>query len=207
MQIQSQYERWTINMRRKELARSTAETSIKLDFAIDGSGETAIKTGVGFFDHMLTLFTKHGLFDLKVDCDGDIEVDQHHTVEDIGIVLGQAFSESIGTKEGIDRYATISIPMDEALSTVSIDISGRPFFVYNVEGLKDKVGDFDTELVEEFFQAFVSHAKVTLHINLQYGKNSHHIIESIFKAFGRALSAASKINPDVKGIPSTKGML
>ena len=207
MQIQSQYERWTINMRRKELARSTAETSIKLDFAIDGSGETAIKTGVGFFDHMLTLFTKHGLFDLKVDCDGDIEVDQHHTVEDIGIVLGQAFSESIGTKEGIDRYATISIPMDEALSTVSIDISGRPFFVYNVEGLKDKVGEFDTELVEEFFQAFVSHAKVTLHINLKYGKNSHHIIESIFKAFGRALSAASKINPDVKGIPSTKGML
>lgn len=207
MQIQSQFERWTINMRRKEITRSTAETSIKLDFAIDGSGETAIKTGVGFFDHMLTLFTKHGLFDLKVDCDGDIEVDQHHTVEDIGIVLGQAFSESIGTKEGIDRYATISIPMDEALSTVSIDISGRPFFVYNVEGLKDKVGEFDTELVEEFFQAFVSHAKVTLHINLQYGKNSHHIIESIFKAFGRALSAASKINPDVKGIPSTKGML
>lgn len=207
MQIQLQYERRIIKMRKKEIVRSTAETSIQLDFAIDGSGETAIKTGVGFFDHMLTLFTKHGLFDLKVDCDGDIEVDQHHTVEDIGIVLGQAFSESIGTKEGIDRYATISIPMDEALSTVSIDISGRPFFVYNVEGLKDKVGEFDTELVEEFFQAFVSHAKVTLHINLQYGKNSHHIIESIFKAFGRALSAASKINPDVKGIPSTKGML
>ena len=194
-------------MRRKEMTRATAETSIKLDFNIDGSGETDIKTGVGFFDHMLTLFTKHGLFDLKVDCNGDIEVDQHHTVEDIGIVLGQAFNDSIGTKEGIDRYATISIPMDEALSTVSIDISGRPFFVYNVEGLKDKVGEFDTELVEEFFQAFVSHAKVTLHINLQYGKNTHHIIESIFKAFGRALSAASKINPDVKGIPSTKGML
>ena len=194
-------------MRRKEILRATAETSITLDFSIDGSGVTDIKTGVGFFDHMLTLFTKHGLFDLKVDCDGDIEVDQHHTVEDIGIVLGQAFNESIGTKEGIDRYATVSIPMDEALSTVSIDISGRPFFVYNVEGLKDKVGDFDTELVEEFFQAFVSHAKVTLHINLQYGKNSHHIIESIFKAFGRALSAASKINPEVIGIPSTKGML
>lgn len=194
-------------MRKKELTRSTAETAIKLAFNIDGSGETAINTGVGFFNHMLTLFTKHGLFDLKVDCDGDIDVDQHHTVEDIGIVLGQAFNESIGTKEGIDRYATISIPMDEALSTVSIDISGRPFFVYNVEGLKDKVGEFDTELVEEFFQAFVSHAKVTLHINLQYGKNTHHIIESIFKAFGRALSAASKINPDIKGIPSTKGML
>ena len=194
-------------MRKKQISRETAETSINLDFSIDGSGETDIQTGVGFLDHMLTLFTKHGLFDLSVECDGDIEVDQHHTVEDIGIVLGQAFYESIGTKEGIDRYATVSIPMDEALSTVSIDISGRPFFVYNVEGLKEKVGEFDTELVEEFFQAFVSHAKVTLHINLQYGKNSHHIIESIFKAFGRSLRAASKINPEVKGIPSTKGML
>ena len=194
-------------MRKKQISRATAETSINLDFSIDGSGETDIQTGVGFLDHMLTLFTKHGLFDLSVECDGDIEVDQHHTVEDIGIVLGQAFYDSIGTKEGIDRYATVSIPMDEALSTVSIDISGRPFFVYNVEGLKDKVGEFDTELVEEFFQAFVSHAKVTLHINLQYGKNSHHIIESIFKAFGRSLRAASKINPEVKGIPSTKGML
>ena len=194
-------------MRSKEISRATAETSITMDFNIDGSGKTDIQTGVGFLDHMLTLFTKHGLFDLKVLCDGDIEVDQHHTVEDIGIVLGQAFYAGIGTKEGIDRYATVSIPMDEALSTVSIDISGRPFFVYNVEGLKDKVGEFDTELVEEFFQAFVSHARVTLHINLDYGKNSHHIIESIFKAFGRALNAASTINPNVKGIPSTKGML
>ncbi|HLS60066.1 MAG TPA: imidazoleglycerol-phosphate dehydratase HisB [Virgibacillus sp.] len=194
-------------MRKKAISRTTAETSIKLDFSIDGTGETDIQTGVGFLDHMLVLMTKHGQFDLNVHCDGDIEVDQHHTVEDIGIVLGQAFQESIGTKEGINRYATLSIPMDEALSTVSIDLSGRPFFVYHVVGLKDKVGDFDTELVEEFFQAFVSHAKVTLHINLQYGKNSHHIIESIFKAFGRALSTASKINPEVKGIPSTKGML
>lgn len=194
-------------MRRKELSRSTAETSINLDFTIDGSGQTDIQTGVGFLDHMLVLFTKHGLFDLKVHCDGDVDVDDHHTVEDIGIVLGQAFYESIGTKEGINRYATISIPMDEALSTVSLDISGRPFFVYNVDGLKDKVGSFDTELVEEFFQAFVSHARVTLHINLQYGKNTHHIIESIFKAFGRALNMASTINPDVKGIPSTKGLL
>ena len=194
-------------MRKKAISRSTAETSIELELAIDGTGETDIKTGVGFLDHMLLLMTKHGLFDLKVHCDGDIEVDQHHTVEDIGIVLGQAFNASLGTKEGINRYATVSIPMDEALSTVSLDISGRPFIVYNVEGLKDKVGEFDTELVEEFFQAFVSHAKVTLHINLQYGKNSHHIIESIFKAFGRALNTASTINPDVKGIPSTKGLL
>lgn len=194
-------------MRRKSLARATAETSIALDFSIDGTGETTIQTGVGFFDHMLTLFTKHGLFDLAVKCNGDIEVDQHHTVEDIGIVLGQAFHASIGTKEGIERYATVSVPMDEALSTVSLDISGRSFLVYNVEGLKDKVGEFDTELVEEFFHAFTSHAKVTLHINLQYGKNTHHIIESIFKAFGRALRVASSINPHIKGVPSTKGLL
>ncbi|MDS9473034.1 imidazoleglycerol-phosphate dehydratase HisB [Sporosarcina pasteurii] len=194
-------------MRKKEISRSTAETSISLDFSIDGTGTTDIKTGVGFFDHMLTAFTKHGLFDLKVRCDGDIEVDQHHTVEDIGIVLGQAFNESIGAKEGIERYATVSVPMDEALSTVSLDISGRSFLVYNVDGLKDKVGEFDTELVEEFFHAFTSHAKVTLHINLAYGKNTHHIIESIFKAFGRALRVASTINPEVKGIPSTKGLL
>ncbi|MBE1554236.1 imidazoleglycerol-phosphate dehydratase HisB [Sporosarcina limicola] len=194
-------------MRSKSITRQTAETSIELDFSIDGSGKTAISTGVGFLDHMLTLFTKHGRFDLTVKCDGDIEVDQHHTVEDIGIVLGQAFNASIGTKEGIERYAMVSTPMDEALSTVSLDISGRPFLVYNVEGLKDKVGNFDTELVEEFFHAFVSHSKVTLHLNLNYGKNSHHIIESIFKGFGRALRVASAINPDVKGIPSTKGML
>lgn len=194
-------------MRRKEISRKTAETNIQMDFNIDGSGTTDIQTGVGFFDHMLTAFTKHGLFDLTVHCDGDTEVDQHHSVEDIGIVLGQAFNESIGNKEGINRFATAFVPMDEALATASIDISGRSFIVFNVEGLKDKVGDFDTELVEEFFLAFVSHAKVTLHINLQYGKNSHHIIEAIFKAFGRALNEASTINPNVKGVPSTKGML
>src|SRR5690625_578703 len=152
-------------MRKKAISRTTAETSIKLDFSIDGTGETDIQTGVGFLDHMLVLMTKHGQFDLNVHCDGDIEVDQHHTVEDIGIVLGQAFQESIGTKEGINRYATLSIPMDEALSTVSIDLSGRPFFVYHGVGIKDKLVGFDTELVEEFFQAFVSHAKVTLHIH------------------------------------------
>lgn len=194
-------------MRQANLSRKTAETSISLDFSIDGTGNTKIQSGSGFFDHMLTLFTKHGLFDLNVKCDGDTEVDYHHTVEDIGIVLGQAFNESLGTKEGIERYATVSVPMDEALSTVSLDISGRSFLVFNVEGLKDKVGDFDTELIEEFFHAFTSHAKVTLHINLQYGKNTHHIIESIFKAFGRAMRIASSINPDVKGVPSTKGLL
>ncbi len=194
-------------MRNKAISRTTAETSIDLEFNIDGSGETNIQTGVGFFDHMLTLMTKHGSFDLDVRCDGDLDVDQHHTVEDVGIVLGQAFNASIGTKEGINRYATVSIPMDEALANVTLDISGRSFLVYHVEGLKDKVGNFDTELVEEFFQAFTNHAQVTLHINLLYGKNTHHMIEAIFKAFGRALNIASTINPDVKGIPSTKGLL
>src|SRR5690625_40602 len=194
-------------MRKKAISRTTAETSIKLDFSIDGTGETDIQTGVGFLDHMLVLMTKHGQFDLNVHCDGDIEVDQHHTVEDIGIVLGQAFRESLGTKEGINRYATVTIPMDESLANVSLDVSGRSYIVYNVEGLKDKVGDFDTELVEEFFRGFINHAQVTLHINLAYGHNTHHMIEAIFKAFGRALNHATTINPDVKGIPSTKGLL
>lgn len=194
-------------MRRKNITRRTAETTIDLEFAIDGTGKTNLETGVGFFDHMLTLFASHGRFDLTVKCEGDLVVDQHHSVEDVGIVLGQAFQASIGSKEGIERYATVSTPMDEALATVSLDISGRSFLVYNVEGLKEKVGEFDTELVEEFFLAFTRHAGVTLHINLAYGKNSHHIIESIFKSFGRALRLASAINPDIKGIPSTKGTL
>ncbi|MGM8212521.1 imidazoleglycerol-phosphate dehydratase HisB [Virgibacillus sp. W0430] len=194
-------------MRTHRISRATAETSIELEFSIDGEGKATIDTGVGFFDHMLVLFSGHGLFDLTVHCDGDLEVDQHHTVEDVGIALGQAFHESIGAKEGINRYASVTIPMDEALSTVSLDISGRPCLVYNVEGLKHKVGSFDTELVEEFFQAFVNHAKITLHINVAYGKNTHHMIESIFKAFGRALDTASALNPRVKGVPSTKGLL
>lgn len=195
-------------MRRQKIVRTTAETSIEVEFAIDGKGETDIRTGIGFLDHMLVLFASHGRFDLSVGCEGDLHVDQHHTVEDVGIVLGQAFSASIGNKEGIERYATVSTPMDEALSTVSLDISGRAFLVYNVEGLKEKVGDFDTELVEEFFIAFARHAGVTLHINVNYGKNSHHIIESIFKSFGRALRIASTINPALEGlVPSTKGIL
>ena len=195
-------------MRRQKIVRTTAETSIEMEFAVDGKGVTDIRTGIGFLDHMLVLFASHGRFDLSVACDGDLHVDQHHTAEDVGIVLGQAFSASIGMKKGIERYATVSTPMDEALSTVSLDISGRPFLVYNVEGLKEKVGDFDTELVEEFFIAFARHAGVTLHINVNYGKNSHHIIESIFKSFGRALRIASTINPAIEGlVPSTKGIL
>lgn len=194
-------------MRKQQISRKTGETSIEMDFSLDGTGKTTIQTGVGFFDHMLTAFAKHGRFDLTVICDGDIEVDQHHSVEDVGIVLGQAFNKCIGTKEGIERFAMVSTPMDEALSTASIDISGRSFLVFNVDGMKDKVGNFDTELVEEFFIAFTSHANVTLHINLDYGKNTHHIIESVFKSFGRALRIASTINPEIEGVPSTKGTL
>lgn len=193
--------------RQASRTRRTEETSIELSFALDGTGQTNIQTGVGFIDHMLTLFAKHGNFDLDVYCDGDLEVDQHHTVEDIGIALGQTFYESIGDKVGITRYGTFHMPMDETLAVVSLDISGRPFLVYNVDGLKDKVGVFDTELVEEFFIAFTSHARITLHINVMYGKNTHHMIEAVFKAFGRALNEASTIDPNVKGVPSTKGLL
>ncbi|MBU8792444.1 imidazoleglycerol-phosphate dehydratase HisB [Oceanobacillus caeni] len=194
-------------MRSAKISRKTSETDIHLELNIDGTGKPNIESGVGFFDHMLILMTKHGLFDLDVKCHGDLQVDQHHTVEDIGIALGQAFLESLGTKEGITRYATVTTPMDEALSTVSIDISGRAYLVFNVEGLKDKVGNFDTELVQEFFQAFASNAKVTLHINLAYGDNTHHMIESIFKGFGRCLDQATWKNPRIQGIPSTKGSL
>ena len=194
-------------MRKFSISRETTETKIKLDLNIDGSGKGEINTGIGFFDHMLTLMTKHGLFDLNVTCDGDLEVDQHHSVDDVGIALGQAFNEALGTKEGITRYASVTVPMDEALANVTLDISGRSYLVYNVEGLKDKVGNFDTELVEEFFQAFTSNARINLHINLEYGRNSHHIIEAIFKGFGRALDQATLKNPRIQGVPSTKGVL
>lgn len=194
-------------MRQHSIKRDTAETKIKLDFLIDGIGEVNVNSKIGFLDHMLTLFTSHGLFDLTVECDGDVEVDYHHSTEDIGIALGQAFKKAIGTKECITRYASFTVPMDETKATVDLDISGRPFLVYNVEGLKDKVGSFDTELVEEFFVGFTNHAGVTLHINVPYGKNTHHMIEAIFKAFGRALDAASMKNSRVKGVPSTKGLL
>ncbi|MDY0395742.1 imidazoleglycerol-phosphate dehydratase HisB [Virgibacillus halophilus] len=194
-------------MRSEQISRKTAETKIDLQLSIDGTGKTEIDTGIGFLDHMLLLMAKHAGFDLKISCQGDLEVDQHHSTEDIGIALGQAFYTALGSKEGINRYAHITTPMDEALSAISIDISGRPCFVYRVEGLKEKVGQFDTELVAEFFQGFVNHAKLALHINLYYGKNSHHMIESIFKGFGRALAQSSEQAGRFKGIPSTKGLL
>ncbi len=206
MQNQLTYERMAA-MRNHTINRTTSETDISLTLNIDGAGYSSIQTGVGFFDHMLTLLSRHGLLDLNVSCKGDLEVDQHHSIEDIGIAFGKAFYQALGDKQGITRYSSITTPMDEALSTVSLDISGRSYLVYKVEGLKDKVGDFDTELVEEFFQAFTSNAKVTLHIHNVYGTNSHHMIESIFKGFGRALDQASQKSERIIGIPSTKGSL
>jgi len=194
-------------MRSAEVVRKTAETKVELQLNIDGKGNSSIDTGVGFFNHMLTLMTKHGFMDLAVKCDGDSDVDDHHSVEDVGIVLGQAFLQALGDKAGIRRYASVFTPMDESLSQVSIDISGRPFLYFDVEIPTEKVGTFDTELVEEFFRAFVNQSGVTLHIQLLHGKNTHHIIESIFKGFGRVLDEATAIDERIKGVRSTKGML
>ncbi|MBO8155044.1 MAG: imidazoleglycerol-phosphate dehydratase HisB [Bacillaceae bacterium] len=194
-------------MRKASINRQTTETTIDVKLNLDEAGQPEVKTGIGFFDHMLTLFASHGQFDLAISCEGDLHVDDHHTVEDSGIVLGQAFRQAIGTKKGIKRYATAFTPMDESLSMVSVDISGRPYLHFNADMPVEKVGQFDTQLVEEFFRAFVNHAMITLHIQLQYGKNGHHIIESMFKGFGRALSEASQIDENQKGVPSTKGML
>lgn len=195
-------------MRTSEIIRKTAETDIKLTLALDGTGKSEIDTGCGFLDHMLTLFARHGRFDLTVKCTGDTNVDFHHTVEDIGICLGMALSEALGDKKGICRYGSMMLPMDEALITAALDISGRSYLAYGLEIPAGKVGDFDTELCEEFWQAFVRTSSITLHIVQNAGRNSHHIIEGAFKAVARALRAAVKIDPDFAGeIPSTKGVL
>lgn len=195
-------------LRTAEIIRNTAETKIKLALSLDGSGKSEINSGCGFLDHMLTLFARHGNFDLKVSCEGDTYVDYHHTVEDIGIALGRAFSEAIGDKRGIYRYGNMLLPMDEALILSAVDISGRGMLVYDLDIPTVKVGDFDTELSEEFWLGFVREAAVTLHIKQLSGKNSHHIIEGAFKSVGRALRAAVKIDPDnANEIPSTKGVL
>ena len=187
--------------------RKTAETSIKLVLNLDGSGKGIIASGIGFFDHMLNLMTVHGLMDLTLACDGDLEVDGHHSVEDIGIALGQAFRQAIGDKAGICRYGTFYLPMDETLALVSLDISGRPFLVYDGGGMAPMIGGFDTELTEEFLRAFAFNAGITLHVKVLYGTNSHHKVEAIFKALGHALRIAVENDPRVDGIPSTKGTL
>lgn len=195
-------------MRTSAIERNTAETKIKLSLNLDGTGEGTVNTGCGFLDHMLTLFAKHGRFDLEVICDGDTNVDYHHTVEDIGIVLGTAFSEALGDKKGIERYGDIILPMDEALILTAVDLSGRAYLGFNLEIPTEKVGDFDTELVKEFWLGFVRTAGCTLHIKQLAGENSHHIIEGAFKSAARSFSKAVKINSDYKDeIPSTKGVL
>lgn len=187
--------------------RTTKETDISLELNIDGTGVSDVDTGIGLLDHMLTLFSKHGFFDLKLKAVGDVEVDYHHTVEDVGICLGQAVAEACGDKAGIRRFGNSVIPMSEALAAVTIDLCDRPFLVFNVPLGKHKVGDFDVELVEEFFRGFTAHCGATLHINLAYGSNTHHIIEAIFKALGRALDSATSKDERIQGVLSTKGTL
>ena len=195
-------------MRAAEIKRKTAETDIILKLDLDGRGESQIDTGVGFLDHMLTLFAKHGRFDLNVTCTGDTYVDDHHTVEDIGIALGQAFAEALGDKKGIRRYGREVLPMDEALVLTAVDFSGRSFLGYDMEPMTEKVGDFDTELAEEFWMGFVRQAECAVHIRKLSGKNTHHILEGSFKSMGRSLRMAVAIDPEFKDeIPSTKGVL
>lgn len=193
--------------RQAGLSRTTNETDIKLNLNVDGSGISELATDVPFLNHMLDLFTKHGQFDLSVQARGDIEIDDHHTVEDIGICLGQALYEALGNKKGIKRYASVFVPMDEALAQVVIDISNRPHFEYRAAYPSQQVGSFSTELVQEFLWKFALEARITLHVIVHYGSNTHHMIEAVFKALGRALDEATSIDPRVKGIPSTKGVL
>ena len=195
-------------MRCAEIKRQTAETDIALTLNLDGKGKSHIDTGVGVLDHMLTLFSKHSRFDLDVKCLGDVQVDFHHTAEDIGIALGQAFRNALGDKKGITRYADTTLPMDETLILSAVDISGRAYLAYDAECPTAKVGDFDTELSEEFFSAFVREAGITLHIRKLDGRNSHHIIEGVFKSVARTLRKATEIDPKLEGeIPSTKGVI
>lgn len=195
-------------MRTAEINRKTAETDISLKLNLDGSGKSLVSTGCGFLDHMLTLFARHGRFDLELKCNGDTFVDYHHTAEDIGICLGDAFSKALGSKKGIVRYGSMMLPMDEALILTAVDISGRAYLAYDLDIPTEKVGDFDTELVKEFWLAFVRKAEMTLHIKQLAGENSHHIIEGAFKSAGRSLAQAVSIDEKYKDeIPSTKGVL
>lgn len=195
-------------MRKIDIKRETAETSIELSLNIDGTGESNINSGCGFMDHMLTLLAKHARFDLKLVCKGDTQVDYHHSVEDIGIALGQALDKALREKKGITRYGNMILPMDEALILSAVDLSGRCYLGYNVSIPTEKVGDFDTELVEEFFMGFTREAKCNLHIKMFDGTNSHHIIEGIFKSVARSLKEAVKIDKDFENeVPSTKGVL
>lgn len=194
-------------MRCSKIVRKTAETQITAELVLDGQGNSKIDTGVGFLNHMLTLFAKHGFCDLTMQAEGDLEVDCHHTVEDCGIVLGRLLSEAVGDKAGMHRYGECFIPMDETLAQVVLDFSGRPYLVLQGEIPSGELGNYDTEMTEEFFRAVASEAKMTLHIRILYGKNTHHIIEAVFKAFARALAQAVALDSRVKGVMSSKGVL
>ncbi len=195
-------------MRKAKIERKTKETDIKVEMNLDGTGRYSINTSIPFLDHMISLMCKHGLFDMKLKAKGDTDIDFHHTVEDTGIVLGKTLKQALADMKGISRYGQASVPMDEALAAVTLDISGRPYLVYKAEfPKKSKLKNFDPDLIEDFLQAFVSNAGITLHVGVPYGRNTHHIIEAIFKALGQALKQAVRIDPRVKGIPSTKGKL
>jgi imidazoleglycerol-phosphate dehydratase len=187
--------------------RKTRETQIHLELNLDGSGVGSWQTGIGFFDHMLELFTRHGALDLKVEAKGDLQVDAHHTVEDVGICLGQAVKQALGDKQGIRRYGHFTLPMEETLATTAIDLSGRYFLVFQAEFASPKMGDFDSELIEDFWQAFAANALCNLHVLVHYGRNSHHVSEAIFKSAARALRMAVEADPRMTGVPSTKGTL
>jgi imidazoleglycerol-phosphate dehydratase len=194
--------------RQARVERKTKETDVAVHLDVDGTGASKVSTPVPFFSHMLEAWSKHGLMDLGVEATGDVEVDIHHTVEDVGIVLGQALRQALGDKRGIVRYGTAFVPMDEALVVASVDISGRPFLVFNVPVARTRVSNFDLDMLQEFFRAFAFNAEITLHVTMQYGHNLHHIAEAVFKSVGRALAEATRLNPRIAGIlPSTKGAL
>lgn len=193
--------------RQAEMERSTRETRIGLSLVLEGTGQADVQTGIGFLDHMLTLMTVHGRMDLKVSCAGDLEVDSHHTAEDVGIVLGQAVSAALGDRAGISRYGTSHVPMDETLVRVCLDLSNRPNLAFNIPFTADRLGALDTEMVEEFFRAVSQHGGITLHIDCLHGRNNHHLAEAAFKAFGRAFREAATIDPAIKGVLSSKGAL
>jgi imidazoleglycerol-phosphate dehydratase len=194
--------------RKAQIIRKTKETDITVSLNLDGEGTYDIKTSIPFLDHMLSLFARHGLFDLKIKAKGDIEIDYHHTIEDVGICLGDALKKALGNKAGIKRYGNVIVPMDEAIASAAIDISERPYLIYNVAlPKKSKIKNFDADLIEDFLQALVSRSGITLHVSVPYGRNIHHIIEAVFKAVARALSAAVSIDRRIKGVMSTKGKL
>ncbi|NLG88979.1 MAG: imidazoleglycerol-phosphate dehydratase HisB [Clostridiaceae bacterium] len=193
--------------RKAEISRKTLETEVNVKLNLDGEGNSRVETGIGFFDHMLSLMAKHALMDMEVSVKGDISVDAHHSVEDTGIVIGQAISEALGNKESVRRYGTAFVPMDESLAMVSIDLSSRPFLYFDVPFSRAKIGELESEMIEEFFRAVSVHARITLHIKMIHGKNNHHMAEAVFKAFGQALRQAASTDERIQGVFSTKGVL